>query len=102
MAKVSSSTRVVRRAEMASLDSVVMRLRLIEGVSPGSYQHAALSARLLSDTKRLMGKKAEETQEALEGCVEAHIARYGRVSAATLARLVDAHENNALVDLMSE
>ena len=87
---------------MASLDSIAKRLSLLEEVSPGSYQHAALSARLLAGTKRMMGKGAEETQDALEICVDAHVARYGRVTAATLARLVDAHEQNDLVDLLSE
>ena len=34
---------------------------------------------------------------ALDTCVDAHTCRYGPVSTAMLARLLDAHERNALV-----
>ena len=87
---------------MASLDSIALRLGLLQAVSPGSYQHAALSARWLAGMRRMMGKSAPETQEALEACVEAHTARYGRIGAETLAILVTGHEENDLVALLSE
>ena len=43
----------------------------------------------------------EQSQTALELCVEAHNARYGHVSAEVLARLVDAHVGEELVDVLT-
>ena len=61
-----SEDRIARSSELTALDSVAMRLRLLTAVSPGSYQHAELSARLLAKTRQLMGLKAPETQVQLE------------------------------------
>ena len=96
------SRRIFRDAEMTAIDAVARRLGLLQAVSPGCSQHATLSATLLAKTGQLMGRSAPETQEALESCVEAHSARYGPVSAETLARLVDAHERNDLVELLAK
>ncbi|KAG1670976.1 hypothetical protein FOA52_014365 [Chlamydomonas sp. UWO 241] len=85
---------------LSRLQVLSSRVALLGAVSPGSYQHAALSARLLAATQTQLGPKASRTQAALEGCIDAHAARYGRVTAATLARLVDGHEGGELVALL--
>lgn len=51
--------------------------------------------RRLAKLQELQGYN-DTTQEALEACVDAHVARYGRVGAETLARLVDAREHREL------
>lgn len=51
--------------------------------------------RRLAKLQELQGYN-DMTQEALEACVDAHVARYGRVGAETLARLVDAREHREL------
>ena len=86
--------------QVDDLEAVSERLAVLSAVSPGSYQHAALSARLLAGTQKMVGSRDPSTQEALEACLGAHRARYGAVGAETLSRLVNAHEINGLEDAL--
>lgn len=71
--------------------------------SPGVvFMNAAVPRgpfRRLAKLQELQGYN-DTTQEALEACVDAHVARYGRIGAETLARLVDAREHKELGRLL--
>ena len=95
----SAESRAVRQAYSHHLDlveAIRARHQLLQAISPGSYQEAALSARLMQIAREIYGIKSEEAQKALEICHAATMARYGGVKAETLAKLVSAHEENEL------
>jgi hypothetical protein len=95
----SAESRAVRHAYCLHLDlmeAIRARHQLLHAVAPGSYQEAALSARLMQIAREIYGIKSEEAQKALEICIASTMARYGGVKAETVAKLVSAHEENEL------
>ncbi|GAX72995.1 hypothetical protein CEUSTIGMA_g447.t1 [Chlamydomonas eustigma] len=100
--KKSDLEEMLKCATAASLHSVEKRIEILGEVSPASYQHAALSARLLQKMSEDQGCNPAAMQAALETCTEVHVARYGRVDIETLSRLVSYHEGNDLVELLAK